>query len=137
MSKWPLGTQLEKLVIASKLGTSIGIAMLLAASAVSQAQQAPQASSAVAAASATPAVSQKATVAGPAAAKSSTDTQTSDSGLSAALVKEARDDGFVPVKRHNLTVYCKSEVLVGTAFPIRTCYNADRLKLRLEQMRGN
>jgi hypothetical protein len=129
MSKWPLGTQLEKLVIASKLGTSIGIAMLLAASAVSQAQQAPQASSAVAA--------QKATVAGPAAAKSSTDTQTSDSGLSAALVKEARDDGFVPVKRHNLTVYCKSEVLVGTAFPIRTCYNADRLKLRLEQMRGN
>lgn len=35
--------------------------------------------------------------------------------------------------RGSATLYCKSEILVGSAFPIRTCYNAERLKVVMEQ----
>ena len=131
---------------ASKLGMSIATAALLAVVAVGhaqqaqqdrQAQKAPQATNATAAAaSSTATTASKATTDRPSADKSSDGAQAPDSGLSVELLREARDDGFKPVTRHNVTLYCKSEIIVGSAFPVHTCYNADRLKVVLEQYRA-
>lgn len=128
-----------------KFGTVTAAAVLLVGAAVGYAQQAqqarpaeeaPQAASAAGAtsstATATPTAASKSPAA-PSAAKSPTDTQGDDSGLSSAQLKEARDDGFKPVTRGKATLYCKSEVLVGTAFPMHICYNADRLKVEMQQ----
>lgn len=126
----------------SKLGMSIATVMLLAGAVIGQAQQAqqtekaPQAANAAAAASFTATAPGKATASAPSAAKSPADTQAADSGLSAQQLKRALDDGFKPVTQHNVTVYCKSEMLIGSSFPIRTCYKADRMKLLLEREGG-
>ena len=121
-----------------KFGTAIAAAMLLAGAAVGHAQQTQQAEKTPRAAGAATATSSTATAASkspaaPSEAKSPTDTQGDDSGLSSAQLKEARDDGFKPVTRGKATLYCKSEVLVGTAFPMHICYNADRLKVEMQQ----
>ena len=125
---------------ASKLRMSIAAAALLtvaAAGNAQQAQKAPQATNATAAAaSSTATAASKATTDRASAEKSSDGAQASDSGLSVELLREARDDGFKPVTRHNVTLYCKSEIIVGSAFPVHTCYNADRLKVALEQYRS-
>ncbi len=144
---------------ASKLGMSIATVVLLAGVVVGQAQQAQQtqqaqkvpaaASTANAtntnnaagtanAANATSAASAATSSAGSAAAaasgaKSSADAQDSDPGLTVAQLKEARDDGFKPVTRGSATLYCKSEIMIGSAFPMHICYNADRLKIVMQQ----
>jgi hypothetical protein len=124
------------MMAASKFGMSITTVVLLAAAAVGQAQQAqksPQAANAGAATSIVAATPVQKPTATPSAAKSSADTDASDSGLSAALLKEARDDGYRPVTRGKATLYCKSEILVGSSFPVRTYYNSNRLKIVLQQ----
>ena len=107
-------------MIALKFGAPIAAAALLAAAAVGHAQQAQK-----------PQQAQKgaptAATASPAASPGD------DPGLSAAQLREARDDGFKPVTRGKATLYCKSEILVGTAFPMHICYNADRLKVEMRQ----
>lgn len=123
---------------ASKFGISIAMAALLAGAAVGQAQQAQKKPLAVqvgaaAISSTTTAAASKPAASAPSAAKASADTQTSDSGLPVEVLREARDDGYRPITRGKVTLYCKSEIIVGSAFPIRTCYNADRLKVVLHQ----
>ena len=119
----------------SKIGMSLATAVLLAGAAIGQAQQAqktPQA--ATTATTSTPSTATAKTAAGaPSATKSSADSQASDSGLTEAQLKEARDDGFKPVTRGSATLYCKSEILVGSSFPMHICYNADRLKVVMQQ----
>lgn len=117
----------------------MAMAALLAAATVGRAQQAEQASKAqqsgktAAAASLPAAAASKATASAPSAAKTSGDTQAAQAGLSDEQLKEARDEGYRPITRGTATLYCKSEILVGSAFPIRTCYNADRLKIVMQQ----
>ncbi len=108
------------------------MAALLAGAAIGQAQDAQKAPQAAATAASTTATGS--TTSGAASAtKSSSNTQASNAGLSAAQLKEARDDGFRPVTRGSATLYCKSEILVGSAFPMHICYNADRLKVVMQQ----
>ena len=114
------------------------MAVLLAGAAVGHAQEAqqqktPQSANAAAATSAATPVAAKPAVDAP---KSSADTRSADSGLSSDLLKEARDDGFKPVKRGETTLYCKSEIIVGSSFPVHTCVDSDHLKLTLEQYRA-
>lgn len=120
----------------------MALAALLAGAAVGRAQQADEASNGrqpgnTAAATSSPATpaSRGATNAPP-GAKSSADAQAAATGLSTEQLKEARDEGYRPVTRGKATLYCRSELLVGTAFPIRTCYNVDRLKVVMEQERA-
>lgn len=111
------------IVTGSKLGMWIATVVLLAGAAVGQAQQAqkaPQTASAAAAGLSTATAAFKATAGMPSAAKSTADTQASD-GLTSDQLKEARDDGFKPVTRGKATLYCKSEIIVGSAFPMHTC----------------
>lgn len=109
----------------SRLGTSVLAIALLSAAAFTQAQQAkttPQATAATSAAASSAAGNAQKS----AAAKA-------DSGLTPEILHEARDEGFKPVTRHKVTFYCKSEIIVGSAFPIHTCYNEDQLKVVLQQ----
>jgi type II secretory pathway pseudopilin PulG len=147
----------EEIVNALKFGASIVAAVLLAGVTVSQAQQSqqsqqsqqtqqaqqaqqaqqtqhsPQAAETPVAASSAAAPAGKPTAAAASPAKASSDTQAADSGLSVAQLKEARDDGYRPITRGSATLYCKSEIIVGSSFPVHTCYNADRLKAVLQQ----
>src|SRR5512146_2768828 len=133
------------LVNASKSRMALATAVLLAAAAVGQAQQ-PEAQKAEARQATQPGAAASAAANGkaagssaaqsPASAQSSVAAQAPASGLSAELIKEARDDGFKPVTRHDVTLYCKSEIEVGSRFPIHTCYNEDRLKVVLQQYRA-
>jgi hypothetical protein len=121
-------------VTGSKLGTSIAMAVLFAGAAIGHAQQAQQPQAATSAAmSSSSAAAAKATTGAASATKSSVNTGASDSGPSEAQLKEARDDGFKPVTRGSATLYCKSEILVGSSFPMHICYNADRLKIVMQQ----
>lgn len=110
----------------SKPGTSILAVALLSAAAFTQAQQAK--TTPRAAATATAAASSAA-----ADAQKSAPATKVDGGLSPEVLHEARDEGFKPVTRHKVTLYCKSEIIVGSAFPIHTCYNEDQLKVVLQQ----
>lgn len=118
----------------SILGVSVAAVVLLTAACASQARQDQKGSQAGSSAI----TDSSAATAAPgspraSAAKSAGPAQPSDEGLSIEERREARDDGFTPMTRHNVTLYCKSEILVGSAFPIRTCYNSDRLKAVLHQ----
>lgn len=103
---------------------------LLSAAVFSQAQQSKTTSHATAA-TATAKVTADAS-AHPAAQKSAAAVAV-DVGLTPEMLREAQDEGLKPVTRHKVTFYCKSEIIVGSAFPIRTCYNEDQLKVVLQQ----
>ena len=115
----------------SILGVSVAAVVLLTAACASQARQDQKGSQA-----GSSAITDSSAATGSpraSAAKSAGPAQPSEDGLSIEERREARDDGFTPMTRHNVTLYCKSEILVGSAFPIRTCYNSDRLKAVLHQ----
>lgn len=108
----------------SKLGVPVLTIALLCAAALTQAQQAKTSPQATATATAT---------AAPAVAQKSAPAVKAEGGLTPEMLHEARDEGFKPVSRHKVTFYCKSEIIVGSAFPIHTCYNEDQLKVVLQQ----
>lgn len=66
-------------------------------------------------------------------AKGSPPVSTAKTDPSAQLTKAARLAGFEPHTRHGVTLYCKSEVELGSAFPVKTCYDAIQMKIKLGQ----
>jgi hypothetical protein len=75
---------------------------------------------------ATPAASTAAPQAASAAA-SATAPADAAAALAAARDKRLRDRGYKPEKRHGETIYCRSEMVVGTRFPSKVCGTGDQL----------
>src|SRR5512146_830637 len=57
--------------------------------------------------------------------------QNSDSD--AQLIKDARSAGFKPMQVRGSLMYCRTAVELGSSFPVRTCYNAQQVKIKIHE----
>ena len=62
-----------------------------------------------------------------AAAASATAPVDAAAAIAAARDKRLRNLGYKPEKRHGETIYCRSEMVLGTRFPSKVCGTADQL----------
>lgn len=51
----------------------------------------------------------------------------------AQLIKDARNAGFKPQVIRGTQMFCRTEVELGSSFPVRTCYDADQVKIKIHE----
>ena len=56
--------------------------------------------------------------------------------VSAQLIRDARDAGFKPTQVRGSLMYCRTAVELGSNFPVRTCYNEQQTKVKIEEYRA-
>jgi len=117
---------------ASKLRALGFVTGALLAFAVAHAQQPAQSSSAAGTAPAASASqAQKTTsdskAAGQAAAAAA------QKAAEAKLVNDARNAGFRPETIRGAQMFCRTAVELGSNFPVRTCYDSDQVKIKIQE----
>lgn len=55
---------------------------------------------------------------------------------SAQFIKDARDAGFKPTQVRGSVMYCRTAVELGSNFPVRTCYDEQQTKVKIEEYRA-
>lgn len=126
---------------ASKLRTFVLLTGVLLAGGLAQAQQAPQSSSPAATPASTTATPQgdKTTADSTAAAtRTAAVTQPVDplaaqKAAAAKLVSDARSAGFRPEMIKGTQMFCRTAVELGSNFPVRTCYDSDQVKIKIQE----
>lgn len=111
---------------ASGLRTFVFVTGALMVGAIAQAQQPSQASKTTTAAASTPAASQP-------TAKSAADSKAADP--SATLLRDAANAGFKPEHIRGSLMFCRTATELGSNFPVRTCYNEEQVKIKIEEYR--
>jgi hypothetical protein len=51
----------------------------------------------------------------------------------AQLIKDARNAGFKPEMIRGARMFCRTAIELGSSFPVRTCYDADHVKIKIQQ----
>jgi hypothetical protein len=54
-------------------------------------------------------------------------------GPSPQLLRDARNAGFRPETIRGAQMFCRTEKELGSNFPVRTCYDEDQVKIKIEQ----
>lgn len=120
----------------SRLHSLVFVTGALLAAVIAQAQQPAQSSSAAAttpAASAAVASPVQTTSASTAAATQSTDAAAAQKAAAAKLVNDARNAGFRPEMIRGTQMFCRTAKELGSNFPVRTCYDADQVKIKIQE----
>jgi hypothetical protein len=51
----------------------------------------------------------------------------------AQLIKDARNAGFKPMMIRGTQMFCRTAIELGSSFPVRTCYDADQVKIKIHE----
>jgi hypothetical protein len=51
----------------------------------------------------------------------------------AQLIIDARNAGFRPEKIRGAQMFCRTAIELGSNFPVRTCYDADQVKIKIQE----
>ena len=102
-------------------------ALILGASVVASAEEPGPAATPAAATTSPPQSAAAATPQSATSATSATAPVDAAAAIAAARDKRLRDRGYKPEKRHGETIYCRSEMVVGTRFPSKVCGTGDQL----------
>ena len=127
----------EASMTASRLRTFVFVTGALMAGAIVQAQQPAQSSIPAASAAATTAASQSrkttsdSKAAGTQPIKTATAQKPADSN--ARLIRDARNAGFRPEMIRSTQMFCRTAVELGSNFPVRTCYDTDQVKIKIQE----
>ncbi len=54
-------------------------------------------------------------------------------GLSHPLLEMARNDGYRPMTRDGKTVFCRTQIPIGSNLPIKHCVNSVRLRFEVQE----
>ena len=49
------------------------------------------------------------------------------------LIRDARNAGFKPEKVRGNLMFCRTATELGSSFPVRTCYNEDQVKIKIQE----
>lgn len=93
-------------------------------------------SSTAAQSAATPASSsatKPAAAAKPAAVQTAASTTSVKDESGAQLIKDARNAGFKPEMIRGNQMFCRTAIELGSNFPVRTCYDADDVKIKIQE----
>lgn len=122
---------------ASRLRTFVFLTGALLAGGIAQAQQPSQSSTPAAA---TPAAAVTAASPAPkpgsditAAASKPADADAAQKAADAKLVNDARNAGFRPQMIRGTQMFCRTAKELGSNFPVRTCYDADQVKIKIAE----
>lgn len=125
---------------ASRLRTFVLVAAALMAGTVVRAQQPQQTSkSATAAAPSSPQAAaspgQKAAATDGKAAGQALETASAETAVdpSAQLLKDAANAGFRPEHIRGTLMFCRTATELGSNFPVRTCYNEQQTKIKIQE----
>jgi hypothetical protein len=77
--------------------------------------------------------SKPATAASPSAPKPASAQKPTDP--SAQLVRDARDAGFKPESIRGTLMFCRTAIELGSRFPVRTCYNEQQTRIKIQEYR--
>jgi len=94
------------------------------------AQQAPNSSQSATQSAAQPA--QK-TVADTKATASDTAAAAAAKKADEVLLRDARNAGFKPEQIRGNRMFCRTATEIGSNFPVRTCYNEDQVKIKIQE----
>ena len=54
-------------------------------------------------------------------------------GSDAQLIRDARNAGFKPQMIRGTQMFCRTAIELGSSFPVRTCYSADQVKIKIHE----
>lgn len=117
---------------ASKLHALGFVTGALLAFAVAQAQQPAQSSSAAGTAPASASQAQKTSSDSKATAQAA-DAAAAQKAAEAKLINDARNAGFKPETIRGAQMFCRTAVELGSNFPVRTCYDSDQVKIKIQE----
>lgn len=109
---------------ASRLRTFVFVTGALMVGGMAQAQQTPQASKSTTTAASAPGASQP-------TPKSAADSKAADP--SPILLRDAANAGFKPQHIRGTLMFCRTATELGSNFPVRTCYNEQQVKIKIEE----
>src|SRR5581483_9863907 len=49
------------------------------------------------------------------------------------LIRDARNAGFKPEDIRGNRMFCRTATELGSSFPVRTCYNEDQVKIKIQE----
>jgi hypothetical protein len=49
------------------------------------------------------------------------------------LIRDARNAGFKPENIRGNRMFCRTATELGSSFPVRTCYNEDQVKIKIQE----
>lgn len=49
------------------------------------------------------------------------------------LIRDARNAGFKPENVRGNRMFCRTATELGSSFPVRTCYNEDQVKIKIQE----
>jgi hypothetical protein len=124
---------------ASRLRIPVLVTAGLFVGAIAQAQQPSASSGPTTAAAQSPAAAasqpaQKAAVAKPTEARSTRAASAHEpADASAQFLREASNAGFKPTTVRGAPMFCRTAVELGSNFPVRTCYNEEQTKVKIQE----
>lgn len=115
----------------SRLHKVLFAACATVAAALALAQQAPNTAQSTAQSAAQPA--QKAPADAKATAASAATTAAAQKKADEAFLRDVRNAGFKPETIRGNQMYCRTATEIGSSFPVRTCYNEDQVKIKIQE----
>ena len=133
----PETNYMRRRVMSSRLHRVLFVASATLAASLALAQQASSSSQAAPQSAAQPAAASS-----PAAQKTDADANAATSKAAAdaaqkkadeVLLRDARNAGFKPEQIRGNRMFCRTATEIGSNFPVRTCYNEDQVKIKIQE----